>query len=48
MHTRFWWRNQRENDHLEDVSINWRITLKWICKKWGGGMGWIEMAQDWD
>jgi hypothetical protein len=22
------------------------IILKWIFKKWGGGMDWIELAQD--
>ena len=45
MHTRIWWGNLRENDHLEDLGINWRITLKWIFKKWEGGMDWIDMGQ---
>jgi hypothetical protein len=26
----------------------WAIILKWIFKKWGGGMDWIDMAQDRD
>jgi hypothetical protein len=24
----------------------WRIILKWILKKWDGGMEWIDLAQD--
>ena len=24
----FWWGNLRENDHLEDLDIKWRIILK--------------------
>jgi hypothetical protein len=26
----------------------WEIILKWIFKKWDGGMDWIELAQDRD
>jgi hypothetical protein len=26
----------------------WGIILKWIFKKWDGGMDWIELAQDRD
>jgi hypothetical protein len=26
----------------------WEIILKWIFKKWDGGMDWIDMAQDRD
>ena len=36
VHTRFWWRNLRERDRLEDPSID-RIILKWIFRKWDGG-----------
>jgi hypothetical protein len=25
-----------------------RIILKWLLKKWDGGMDWIELAQDRD
>jgi len=46
VHTRFWRGNLRKNDHLEDLGTNWRRTLKWIFKKWEGGMDWIDMAQD--
>jgi hypothetical protein len=28
--------------------IDGRIILKWILKKWDGGMDWIELAQDRD
>jgi hypothetical protein len=34
---------------LEDSGVDGRIILKWIFKKWdGGGMNWIDMAQDRD
>jgi hypothetical protein len=33
LHTGFWWGNLREKDHLEDISIDWRIILKWTFKK---------------
>jgi hypothetical protein len=35
---------------VEYPGIDGRIILKWIFKKWdgGGGMDWIEMAQDRD
>jgi hypothetical protein len=30
VHTRFWWGNLKEIDHLEDVSVDGRIILIWI------------------
>jgi hypothetical protein len=33
---------------LEDPGVDGRIILKWIFKKWDGGMEWIDMAQDRD
>jgi len=48
-YTGFWWGNLRENDHLGDPGIDWRIILRWIFRKWGmGDMDWIELAQDRD
>jgi hypothetical protein len=36
-------------NRLEDQGVGGRIILKWIFEKWdGGGMGWIDLAQDRD
>jgi hypothetical protein len=30
-----------------DLSVDGKVTFKWIFKKWGGGgMDWIYLAQD--
>jgi hypothetical protein len=34
VHTGFRWGNLRERDYLEDLSIDGKIILKWIFKKW--------------
>jgi hypothetical protein len=41
-------RNLRERDHLEDLDVEGRITLKWVIKKQEGEMDWIRLAQDLD
>jgi len=33
---------------LEDPGVDGRIILRWIFRKWDGGMDWIELAQDRD
>jgi hypothetical protein len=32
MHTKFWYKNLKESDHLEDLGIDERIISKWILK----------------
>jgi hypothetical protein len=43
-----WWGNLRERDHWGDPGVDGRIILKWIFRKWDGGMDWIGLAQDRD
>jgi len=33
-YTGLWWGNLRESDHLEDPSVDGRIRLRWIFRKW--------------
>ena len=37
MYTGFWWGNLRERDHLENPSVDGRIILRCICRKWNVG-----------
>ena len=30
---------------MEDPGVDGKTNLKWIFKKWDGGMDWIELAQ---
>jgi hypothetical protein len=39
------WGDPREIDHLEDTGIDGRIILRWIFRKWDGGMDWIDLPQ---
>jgi hypothetical protein len=48
MHTRFYWGNPSEGNHLEDRSVDVRIILKWILEKWEGDMDWTDLAHDGD
>ena len=48
MHTVFWWGNLGERDNFEDQGIDEGIILRWIFRKWGGGIYWINVAQNMD
>jgi hypothetical protein len=48
VHTGFWWGDLRQGDHLGDPDVDGRTILKWIFKKWDGGMDWIDLPQDGD
>ena len=46
VHTGFGWGDPRKGGHLENLRADWRITLKWISKKWDReewtGMIWLR------
>jgi hypothetical protein len=46
MHTE--WGDLVESGHLEDLGVNRRVLLKWIFKRWNGGMYCIDPAQNRD
>jgi len=35
----------KELNHLEDLGLGGRITLKWILKSGMGGIDWIDLAE---
>jgi hypothetical protein len=41
----FWWGDLRERNHLEDLSVDGRIILKYTFKKREGGRDWIDPFQ---
>jgi hypothetical protein len=45
VHTGFWWGDLMEREYLKELGIDRRIILKWIFKKWDGGMEEIALAQ---
>jgi len=41
-----WWGNLRERVHLEDPGVDGLIILRWVFRKWVGGMNWFDLGQD--
>jgi hypothetical protein len=44
----FWWRKLGERDHLDELGMKGRITLKYTFEKWDGDMDWFDSAHDRD
>jgi hypothetical protein len=42
----FWWGNLRERDNWGDTSVDGRIILRWILRKWGiwTGSSWLRIG----
>jgi hypothetical protein len=49
IYTEFWWRNLRENNHLEDSGVDVMVILRWIFRKWNvrawTGLIWLRMGK---
>jgi hypothetical protein len=46
---RIWWGNPWKRTRTEDLRVHGKVILKWILEKLdGGGMNWIDLAQDRD
>jgi hypothetical protein len=45
LYTGFWWGDLRERRHLDDLGLEGRLILRWVFRKWDGGMDWINLAQ---
>jgi hypothetical protein len=43
----FWWRKLRGRGHFVEAGGDGRIILRWIFRKWDGGMDWIDLAEKW-
>jgi hypothetical protein len=47
----FWWGNLRERDRWGYPSVDGRIILGWIFKKWGvrvkTGLSWLRIGTRW-
>jgi hypothetical protein len=46
VHTGFWRGNLREGVHLVDLGVHGNIILRWIFRKWDGGLDWTDLAQN--
>jgi len=49
VYTGIWWGNVREGDHLEDPSVDGKIILRWIFRKWNlealTGWSWLRIVK---
>jgi len=50
VHIGYWWGGLRKGNHLKDLNVDGRITLKWFFKKWDGeawiGLMWLRTGID--
>jgi hypothetical protein len=48
MHIRYWWENQKERDHWEDVDVGGKMIVKWILEKYDRvewtGLIWLRIG----
>ena len=48
MHTRLYWGNLMEEDHVEYPGVDGGIILKWTLERLDGSIDWIAQAQNKD
>jgi hypothetical protein len=49
VHTRLWWGNLSDRDHVEDTGRRWQDNIKMDLQEVGWrGMVWIDLAEDRD
>jgi hypothetical protein len=41
----YWWGNQKERDHKEELNVGVWLILKWILEKYDG-VDWIDLAEN--
>jgi hypothetical protein len=44
---KFWWKSQKERDHLKDQGVDGRMGLEWMLGRLAGGCGVESLGSGW-